>query len=806
VEKNGGKVGNVRQDAPVVIFVTTPPHQPHRIMPEISTPPRLLNAVPLPELFVGRADLLTRLDAALTVSGRPVLLYGLGGLGKTTVALAYAHSPAAKAAFTHVACFFVNGDLVGAVLDNDALLVSLGQREAVRAARTSGDDALAFTLIVHALQALPGRVLLIFDNVEDTDNLPAFLANFNAERSALLLTSRRELEGTQRLALDELSGAEATELFCRLYYETDVPPAGAVDDPDLRALIDDLDRHTLLVHMVALTGREAGYSTGELARFVRERYIRHDDLQLSVGTGRVGDPDETRRARLHSFVGEIFAELTDLGDADRQWLRWFALLPASPQPFDRLGQLFQLAADADAGLRDGLLRLRRRGLLLEKGGPASGTPKAWSLHRLLRDQVLERLAPDWETSRTVVEAVTGLLAIDPAKDNPIDKFPFLPYGESILAALKPENRSEAADLLGALAWVYAEQGQLGRAIEYSRRALEIDLVLFGEQHERIAMRRSELGRFCGRMGDFKEACTQLEAALAADRQQFGAGERVAVRQANLANVYREMGRHAEARVLLEEALAGELARTGESDPGVAQLRTNLANVYRELGAFVEARDLFERALAAFLQTFGERHPNIAVVRTCLANVHFDLGEREKARDLMEQGLAADLEYLGEDHPNVATHRTNLANVYCTLGDLEKARTLLDVALAAGLRLFGEDHPTVATRRSNLANVYRELGRLDEAQALLEAALDSDRRAGREAHPNVGARRTVLALVLAAKGDFAAARASLQTALLVFEQAFGPNHPNAAAVRGHLQALDQRVQATAGTSPSPGGMN
>ena len=120
-----------------------------------------------PPLLAGRSDLLAELDARLTGGDshtpRKVALYGLGGAGKTSVALAYAHRHLAD----RVAWQFSAED-ARAAAEFGELAAQLGVRDLA--------DTRDPVASVHAVLAtFPAPWLLIFDNAADMASVAAFL-------------------------------------------------------------------------------------------------------------------------------------------------------------------------------------------------------------------------------------------------------------------------------------------------------------------------------------------------------------------------------------------------------------------------------------------------------------------------------------------------------------------------------------------------------------------------------------------------------------------------------------------------------
>jgi hypothetical protein len=121
----------------------------------VSQPVRL---APRPEFLAGREDLLARLDALLSAGDEPAprvaVLYGLGGCGKTSVAVEYAHR--------HLAEFEVVWQFPAE--EPTALAAGFGDLAAQLGARSLLDGGDPVAQVHEALAARPGDWLLVLDN------------------------------------------------------------------------------------------------------------------------------------------------------------------------------------------------------------------------------------------------------------------------------------------------------------------------------------------------------------------------------------------------------------------------------------------------------------------------------------------------------------------------------------------------------------------------------------------------------------------------------------------------------------------
>ncbi len=145
---------------------------------------RSVRLLPRPALLAGREELLAGLDARLTGAGedgpRMVALCGLGGAGKTSVALEYAHR--------HLAGVGVAWQF--AVEDPTVLAAGFAELAAQLGARDVAGTRDPVTSVHGVLAAYPAEWLLVFDNAPDRSAVEKFLPP--AGRGQVLITSQNQ--------------------------------------------------------------------------------------------------------------------------------------------------------------------------------------------------------------------------------------------------------------------------------------------------------------------------------------------------------------------------------------------------------------------------------------------------------------------------------------------------------------------------------------------------------------------------------------------------------------------------------------
>ena len=205
-------------------------------------------------------------------------------------------------------------------------------------------------------------------------------------------------------------------------------------------------------------------------------------------------------------------------------------------------------------------------------------------HQLIQEVIRYQFPPTEENCVDIIQGIGSLLSIGQSKDNPIEKFPLIIYGEAILSHIEGDGK-EISELKNNLALIYHALGRYEDGEQLLEAALKSDRTNFGDQHPNVARSSSNLAAIYQALGRYEEAAQLLEVALQSYQKNFGKQHFiVAISRSNLATVYRDLGRYEDAAQLLEAALESDRKNSGEQHPDVAIRRSNLALVYHDLGA------------------------------------------------------------------------------------------------------------------------------------------------------------------------------------------------------------------------------
>lgn len=295
------------------------------------------------------------------------------------------------------------------------------------------------------------------------------------------------------------------------------------------------------------------------------------------------------------------------------------------------------------------------------------------------------------------------------------------------------------------------------------------------------------------LGMSQKAVSAYESAVATSREALGGTHiRTLTLQGDLAGLYNELGRHGEAINLYESLVRHAAAFPTQREHPVpllewngARTRMNLAGAYESVGRYEEAIELYRAVHPELEQAYGSDHPDTL---TCLANLGYTLesaGEFGEARNLYDDVLARRERILGELHPDTLMSRSNLANLCTATGDLDRGLELSELTLAQRTQVLGPDHPDTLVSRNNLASCYVAVGDLDRAMQMLEETVALHERLLGPEHPATLLSRNNLASCYFRRGDAGCAVPQFEAVLAVQEQLFGLGHPATMLSRQNL---------------------
>ncbi|MFG3098562.1 FxSxx-COOH system tetratricopeptide repeat protein [Streptomyces sp. NPDC048202] len=732
--------------------------------------PRLPTSVGLPEVwnvrrrnpdFSGREDALEQLRTGLVSGHQAVIqaLHGMGGIGKTQVAVEYAHR------------FASQYDLVWWIDAEQANQLPVRYTEFADrlgiAKPDAGTEANARALLQHLRTR--HRWLLILDNAEQPDLIAPWLPEGPGH---VLITSR------------------------------DPDWSGIAHHSNLDVFTRDDSVTYLRTRSPGMTAEQAGHLAGELgdlplalaqaAGVLRSGMSldRYEQI-LSASTDRIMAEGSLRDypVPLAATVRIALARLADEnGPAAIALLHLAAFLGPEPIPFAWLEtartRLTTIAGDPDdpMWLRDALQHLGRLGLVRTDFD-------TFQVHRLtqaiVRAQASAHLAAAARADATTVLASVDLG--DP--ESPTDWPTWAGFTAHLSArhiSSEVTGQAELRKTLLRAVYFLLCSGQPRAAQDLGMALHEAWSADAGPDDVDVLTCAEHLGHASASLGDYPKARSTIEDTLARRRRVLGEDHPDTLQSANnLANTLWSLGEQAKAREMLADALARRRRVLGEDHPATLQSASNFAGTLEDLGQFAEARRMQEDILAHQVRVLGEEHPGTLIAASNLASTLGSQGEHEEARRMQVDVLARRARVLGEDHPDTIQSANNLASTLGYLGEHEAARRMKKDVLARHVRVLGEDHPHTLSAANNLAGTLGSQGEHEEARRMQVDVLARRARVLGEDHPHTLTAVGNLASTLGYLGEHGAARRMQEDALARSARVLGVDHPDSLIAASNL---------------------
>ncbi|KAI3106053.1 hypothetical protein CBS147331_6762 [Penicillium roqueforti] len=216
--------------------------------------------------------------------------------------------------------------------------------------------------------------------------------------------------------------------------------------------------------------------------------------------------------------------------------------------------------------------------------------------------------------------------------------------------------------------------------------------------------------------------------------------------------------------------------SGAEDKDTLDSTAMLAEVYQLEGQWEEAEQLQLQVMETSKTKFGAYYPDTLASMNNLASTLQNQGRWEEAEQLQLQVTEISKTKLGADHPNTLASMNNLASTLQNQGRWEEAEQLqLQVMETSKIKL-GMDHPDTLLSMANLASILWSQGRWEEAEQLQLQVMETSKTKLGADHPNTLTGMANLAFTWKATGQHTKAIDLLRTCVLKEQRVLGPSHP------------------------------
>ncbi|WP_141713813.1 FxSxx-COOH system tetratricopeptide repeat protein [Streptomyces sp. AVP053U2] len=752
-----------------------------------STPRVWGNIPPRNPNFTGRVDLLERLSERLregTTTVLPEAIHGMGGVGKTQLAVEYAYRHQSE----YDVVWWIPAERPGQIGQS---LVELAQRLGLS---TSAEANIAGPAVREALrEGRPySRWLLIFDNADTPERVRDYFPTGGS--GTILVTSRNRRWSVvgPSLEVDVFTREESRQLLRRTnaYGEE-------LADTDADLLADALGDLPLALEQAAAWRAETGMPVSEYLRLFEHK--RSELLEVSPPPDYQLPVAAAWNVSLDHLETRSVTALRLL-----QLCSYFAPDPISRSIFSGLGGS-SIDSELDRALNDPM-RLARAIREINRYSLARIDHRTNSIemHRLVQAVLVNRMTPE-EQERMRNGAHTLLAAADPKGPNQSanwSRYAEL-YGHVIASGAIESDQPWVRELVMNIAKYLWFWGDHKVAREFSEQAWETWLGLFGEEDQQTCLMGWWLGFLYLKVGRHDEA-SQIVARLKDVYARTAPTDREDVREdaletMNLEAAVRRVQGDFTLGMELDER-SHDLARRafGEDDPTTLNTAHNLGVSLRLVGEFQRALELDRRTHAMKARLFGRDHQLSLKTEASIAIDVRETGDYVAGRSLQQAVVDGYRVVFGPNNPTTLQTLRQLSESCRKEGDHATALELGREAFNQFMRRYGDTHPESLTAALALSIALRHNGELEEARDRGEKACERFRRLFRPHHPNVLAADIDLAVTLRLLGRAQEARQLDEAAMELLVPRLGENHPIALAcainLASDLSALGRSEEA------------
>nr|XP_036579199.1 Nephrocystin-3-like protein 3 [Colletotrichum truncatum]KAF6786685.1 Nephrocystin-3-like protein 3 [Colletotrichum truncatum] len=352
---------------------------------------------------------------------------------------------------------------------------------------------------------------------------------------------------------------------------------------------------------------------------------------------------------------------------------------------------------------------------------------SYNMHRLVQLTTRKWLIDDESLptfSKTALKIVSSFFPEGDHQNRELCR-EYLPHARAVLehpGAKQKGVRAKWAYLSQQVARFLRYEGQLQDAEFYQKRAVTLMIEIFGDDNPYTLSSKSDLSHIYRRQGRLDEAVEMISEVLKANERRRGPDHRSSLsNKHSLARLFKHQGRFEEAEKLHLQTLERRRKTLGAEHADTLSSLHELATVYKWTDRPKTSELLNKQVLEVRKRVLGEENICTLVTMSNLAIDCMDQGRLDEAEQLAERVLDIKARVFGEKHPRTisASHL-----LHETQGRHEESTGLPSHGLETEREMLGDSNQQGLEMMDNFVFTLETRGQLEDAVRLVQESVDN----------------------------------------------------------------------------------
>lgn len=563
--------------------------------------------------FLGRDRELEQLWHIYNGGKKIAVLAGLGGMGKTELAIRFGQAYEAgkhgkvylvtyKEDFRHTVTESIASGIVG-LLDQKL-----------------PEDKI-YAIVMNELSKCNANDLLILDNAEfENDTFDELKRNLSMLKLRILITTRADVPGSIQVGV--LQREHLHGIFHRY--------VGAITTTAMDALINAVEGHTLTIDLMARTMRGRRRVTAEqILNALKDHTLPREQFRKIASSY----PGSEKQAQIYEHLCAVF-RVADLSEAEQNVLRCAVLLPR-----DGLDeQMFTNVLPVKSV--DTLDYLLDCGWLMIKAGLIF-------IHPVICMVCQEALKPDKNACWPFLSGIWNQYDRNSYQRHTIRRLAEL-FSNAV--NVLPEKCVSWTNLAS---WFYHELGEYELGLEYALETLNYLKGTIPHDDMNLAITYNNVGLSYGKVGNRKKALEYELLALSIQEKGLSCTDpRLASTYSNIAITYGELHDYINALMYQRKALQIRKRVLSDYDLDLAITYNHIGCLCMFLGEYEKSLKFLNKALRIRMKVLGESHPDVVESYHNIAMAHVKMREYKTALEFERRSLEIAESIMPAGHPFV----------------------------------------------------------------------------------------------------------------------------------------------------------